>query len=161
MSVNVNTTKGVEVRATQDNGQNVLAVTPTLAPTVVRTEIGDTVNIVTQTKKTNVATEAGPQVFVTAKGELVQVNITDGLPMPFPVPGPQGDPGVSGGSYTHNQDVAASTWTINHNLGYKPAGIKIFDSAGNECYGTIISMTTNQIIINFGTAGFTGQAFLS
>jgi hypothetical protein len=36
--------------------------------------------------------------------------------------GPQGPPGPPGTSlsYTHTQGSAASTWTVNHNLGFRP-----------------------------------------
>jgi hypothetical protein len=53
-------------------------------------------------------------------------------------PGPQGDqgpPGASGSApqaFVHTQGTSSSVWTINHNLGYNPAGIYVKDSAGTE-----------------------------
>lgn len=43
------------------------------------------------------------------------------------VPGPQGIPG---GYFSYSQDLPASVWTITHNLGIKPTGISVIDSAG-------------------------------
>lgn len=35
--------------------------------------------------------------------------------------GPQGPPGSPGGSrYIHTQDIPASVWSVQHNLGYEP-----------------------------------------
>lgn len=79
-------------------------------------------------------------------------------------PGPTGPQGNSGGSYTHHQDVPASRWVMNHNLGYIPGGVKVYDSAGTECFGSIpddAPPTINQLTIDFGTASFGGLAYLS
>lgn len=65
------------------------------------------------------------------------------------------------GNHTHIQNTAASTWTINHNLGYKPAGIRVFDSANAEWIGAVTYPDNNNILISFGSAAFAGIAYLS
>lgn len=50
--------------------------------------------------------------------------------------GQRGEPGTSGGSYTHHQDVAEATWVIEHNLGYPPA-ITTYDSTGRWFAGVV------------------------
>ena len=41
--------------------------------------------------------------------------------------------GLGGASqtYTHTQSTASATWTINHNLGFRPS-IELFDAGGQE-----------------------------
>lgn len=72
--------------------------------------------------------------------------------------GPQGDP--SGPvSYTHTQYSAASTWSITHNLGYKP-NVTVSDSAGTIIEGEIAYPTSSTIVLSFSSA-FAGTAYLS
>ncbi len=37
------------------------------------------------------------------------------------IQGPPGIDGVTAASYAHTQSTPSSTWTINHNLGFRPA----------------------------------------
>lgn len=74
-------------------------------------------------------------------------------------PGPQGPSGAAASVfYTHTQAVAASVWTINHNLGGKPTAV-VLDSAGTQCEGTFSYPNNNQMIITFSSA-FTGTAYV-
>lgn len=58
--------------------------------------------------------------------------------------------GASGLSYTHTQTVAATTWTITHNLGYNPAGIVISDQAGSEVTPDNIDYpNTSTVVVSF------------
>lgn len=61
--------------------------------------------------------------------------------------------------YVHDQQVAASTWTVNHNLG-KFASINIVDTVGDEVIGDVTYSTTNQIVINF-SAPISGKAYIN
>lgn len=61
--------------------------------------------------------------------------------------------------YVHDQQVAASTWTVNHNLG-KFASINIVDTVGDEVIGEVTYSTTNQIVINF-SAPISGKAYIN
>jgi hypothetical protein len=73
----------------------------------------------------------------------------------------QGPPGSSGGgsgaSYTHTQSVAATDWTVNHNLGYLPKAVQVVDSGGNVWLGEIQHTNTSSLVIRFGFP-FTGTA---
>lgn len=74
--------------------------------------------------------------------------------------GEQGPPG-SNGFYRHIQDVASTVWTIPHNLGYRPAGIWVEDSAGTRWFpGDVEHPTVNLTVITW-SAPFSGTADLS
>lgn len=55
--------------------------------------------------------------------------------------------GMGGAAYTHNQGTPATTWTIHHDLGYKPGGISIIDSGGTNIEGDIAHLTINTFVI--------------
>lgn len=72
--------------------------------------------------------------------------------------GPQGDP--SGPvSYTHTQYSASASWSITHNLGYKP-NVTVSDSAGTIIEGEIAYPSSSTIVLTFSSA-FAGTAYLS
>tara|TARA_Y100000004_G_C8613297_1_gene285654 strand:- start:138 stop:479 length:342 start_codon:yes stop_codon:yes gene_type:complete len=62
-------------------------------------------------------------------------------------------------TYTHNQNIAASTWTITHNLQRRPS-ITIVDSSDNVIYGHATYTSENLITLTFSSA-FTGKAYLN
>lgn len=64
-----------------------------------------------------------------------------------------------GGNYTHNQSTASSTWTITHNLGFRPA-VSVVDSGGNHVIGDVNYVSVNALTISF-SAPFGGSAYLS
>lgn len=59
--------------------------------------------------------------------------------------------------YPHTQAVAASTWTIPHNLGKFPS-VTVVDSAGTEVVGDVTHADENTAVVTF-TAAFAGRAF--
>jgi len=61
--------------------------------------------------------------------------------------------------YEHNQQVANTSWSITHNLGYMPS-VTIIDSGGNEVECQIIYNNENSITLQF-TAQCSGVAYLS
>lgn len=71
--------------------------------------------------------------------------------------GPQGASALIVG-YSYSQSVAAQTWTINHNLGYRPS-VEIIDEAGREIEGDVFHATINQVVIVF-TVAVAGSARL-
>ena len=73
--------------------------------------------------------------------------------------GPAGPQGTSGGSYEHSQLAPEATWTIAHNLGYRP-NVMVEDSAGTEIIGDITHVSVNQMTITFSSAT-AGTAYLS
>lgn len=49
-----------------------------------------------------------------------QITLNQPREVSVAVVGIQGPAGASGSTYEHTQAAAASTWTINHNLGFRP-----------------------------------------
>ena len=66
----------------------------------------------------------------------------------------------SGGSYRHTQGTPATTWTIDHNLGYEPGGVSIVDSSGTIVTGTVTYSSVDRIVVSF-TSAFGGKAYVS
>lgn len=62
-------------------------------------------------------------------------------------------------SYEHMQGAANNSWTITHNLGFKP-NVTVIDSAGNIVEGEIAYTNTNSLTVSFQSA-FSGNAYLS
>lgn len=62
-------------------------------------------------------------------------------------------------SYEHMQDVVNSTWTVTHNLGFKP-NVTVQDSAGTIYEGEISYINLDSLTITF-SAAFSGKAYLS
>ena len=83
------------------------------------------------------------QISAVRSADPVQVAISyRGIP---------GVPGLSGAGYVHEQSVAASTWTINHNLGFRPSA-ELFTTGGSEFEAEVINTTINQTIVYLLTA---------
>ena len=64
--------------------------------------------------------------------------------------GTPGPPGATPGA-TYIFGSAATTWTINHNLGYKPV-ISCYTVGGIEVVADIVHTSDNQAIVYFSTA---------
>lgn len=64
-----------------------------------------------------------------------------------------------GGTYTHTQAVAATTWTITHNLNARPS-VTVIDSGGNLVLTNIVYNSVNQLTISFSSAT-AGVAYLN
>ena len=62
-------------------------------------------------------------------------------------------------SYEHMQGAASNSWTITHNLGFKP-NVTVIDSAGNIVEGEIAYTNTNSLTVSFQSA-FSGTAYIS
>ena len=87
------------------------------------------------------------------------------------VGGPQGAPGRDGVdgvlpnaipalvSYTHTQGAASSTWTVVHNLNFRP-NVTVITSGGSVVEGDIAYPTSNTVTLTF-TSSFSGVAYLS
>jgi len=93
--------------------------------------------------------------------------------------GPKGDTGATGPqgpagsitnfnanlvSFTYEQQTPQSTWTIVHNLGFKPA-VSVMDYGQNNVECDIEQTNQNQVVLRFIQAGIpvniSGYAFLS
>ena len=80
------------------------------------------------------------------------------------VQGTKGDTGsvenlVSRVSYEHTQGSVSDSWTITHNLGFKP-NVTVVDSGGTIYEGEISYTDLNTLTVSFSTA-FSGKAYLS
>lgn len=75
--------------------------------------------------------------------------------------GPQGPPGVGVEvlSYTFEQQISSSSWTINHNLGYRPA-TTVQDYGKITIEGEVNHVSVNSLTITF-SAPVSGYAYLS
>ena len=69
------------------------------------------------------------------------------------------DAGAVGGNsgtapYEYTQSVAQATWTVNHNLGYDPVVIQVFDSGGHpvEGFGYTFTMAGSQFTVEHDVA---------
>lgn len=67
-------------------------------------------------------------------------------------------------NFTHNQNVSASEWTINHNLNKFPS-VTVVDNAQNVVIGEVTYLGLNSLKINFSSKGvptlFFGKAYLN
>jgi hypothetical protein len=77
---------------------------------------------------------------------------TEDIPVP-PDPGP-------GGSYVYVQSVAAAVWTIVHPLGFRPGGVQVLNSLGQEVVGEVTYPDINTVRIAF-SGPVAGTAYLS
>lgn len=73
-------------------------------------------------------------------------------------PGPRGTDGAAAGAYIHTQSAPSATWTMNHNLGYRPS-CTLLTTGGVEFEGTVTHTSVNQAVASFeaavsGTARF-------
>jgi len=74
--------------------------------------------------------------------------------------GPQGPVGPAPTiAYTHTQNAVSSTWSITHNLGFKP-NVTTIDSASLNIEGNIVHVNDNSLNVVFSIAT-TGFAYLS
>jgi len=64
-----------------------------------------------------------------------------------------GDAPVSEGIFSFKTEhPVAQVWTVNHNLGYEPAGVFVTDSGGTEWIGEVEHIDANTLTITFKTA---------
>lgn len=103
-----------------------------------------------------------PDEIVVTPSPAITVTVLSGQP------GPQGVPGdldevyeaiPSLVSYNHNQIAASTTWTITHNLNFRP-NVTVFDSSGTMVEGNVTHTSVNALTITFSVP-ISGQATLS
>ena len=110
------------------------------------------------------------------KPNIVQIDktgnsVTIAYGGPQGVQGPTGPTGATGPgglvagnipalvSYSHNQAAASATWSITHNLNFKPS-VNVFDSAGTMVEGSVTHTNSNTLTVVF-SASISGTAHLS
>ena len=89
------------------------------------------------------------------------------------VVGTQGATGPTGGTYTHVQTLAATVWTVNHNLGERYLNVEVIDSSNKSFVGrydyptidflndstltvTFVTPQTGYVAVSYGGMGATG-----
>lgn len=111
-----------------------------------------------------VALSSSAPVAVALPSPEASVMVTPvGFPGPQGPTGPQGPAGPQGpvgapATYTHNQAMPSATWTIVHNLGFRPA-VDAYDTADQECEGDIAHPDLDTTVLTF-SAAFAGWARL-
>lgn len=65
--------------------------------------------------------------------------------------GPEGPPGADGGSYTHTQLSADTTWNVAHGLGRYPA-VTVLDSAGSQVECSVTHTDLNNVVVTLSYA---------
>lgn len=98
-----------------------------------------TVNI-TEVTNTVIVTENGSSTVVTVPVTNTVTAITQG---------PQGPAGAA--AFVYQQTSPATTWVINHNLGYKPS-VELLDSGSQEIDGEISHPSDNQTVVTLNPA---------
>ena len=73
--------------------------------------------------------------------------------------GDKGDPGPSGAGFDYTQASPADTWTIAHNLGYRPS-VSTFTPGGLEMMGSAQHLSNDVLQITF-TQAVAGTARLN
>jgi len=105
------------------------------------------------------------QVDKTGNHVTIAYGGPQGVQGPTGPTGPTGAAGISSSdvpalvSYTHNQAAASATWTIAHNLNFKPS-VNVFDSAGTMVEGAVTHTNSNTLTVVF-SASISGTAHLS
>lgn len=135
------------------------------APTIVELSVVASEVTVTDTTATVVTITgveaAGPRGAQGATGATGATGPAGPQGDPGPE-GPEGPPGPSGAAastYLHVQSVPASTWTINHSLGFYP-NVTVFDSAGSQVEGDVTYLDLDSLTVAF-SGSFAGEATLT
>lgn len=97
---------------------------------------------------------AGGVEILTAATSVVDVT----LPGPQGPMGPQGPSGPIGSVYHHTQSTPATTWVVNHNLGFHPH-VSVWVGAV-EVSAEVVNITTNIVHVLFDEP-MTGMACAS
>lgn len=74
-------------------------------------------------------------------------------------PGPPGIQGPGSPTYQFTASSPSTTWTINHNLGFKPS-VELLNSGSQEIDGDVVHTSVNQTVVTF-TAAVAGFARLN
>lgn len=55
----------------------------------------------------------------------------------------------SGSVYEHTQSSPAASWTVNHNLGRRPAAVSVLSVGGMEVDAAVTHVSDNQLVVEF------------
>lgn len=88
-------------------------------------------------------------VTVTENGSSTVVTVPVTSTVTAVTQGPQGPSGAA--AFVYQQAAPATTWTINHNLGYKPS-VELLDSGSQEIDGDVSHPSDNQTVVTLNPA---------
>ena len=86
--------------------------------------------------------------------ECIAVHVStpgiQGIQGPSGDKGDKGDPGDGASTFEHIQAAADSTWTVNHNLGFRPS-VTVLSTGGLEMLAEVLHTSLNQALVYFDT----------
>lgn len=101
------------------------------------------------TQEILVVSETEQLIVLEVGGESVTEQVVTQEVLSEGIQGPPGPPGASSSaSYEHSQASASDTWTVNHNLGFRPA-VSLLTVGGKEMLAEVIHTSTNQFFAYF------------
>lgn len=88
------------------------------------------------------------------------IRVVDAGPVgPRGATGATGAPGAASSTFMHVQNAPATTWEVQHDLGFYPS-VQIIDSGGSVHFGSVTHIDLNSLEVTFSSA-FSGTAALS
>ena len=94
-------------------------------------------------------------LFIEDEGVLVDVRVPVEAYVEVSESGLQGPPGTSGEGatrYVHTQASPSTLWTVNHNLGYTPASVRVLSVGGLEMIAEVVEVSVNQLQVSLEEA---------
>lgn len=149
-SVVVGSSPSIGVELQQGETPEVVLDVSTYPSTVeVALEQGETVEVVLDASADSATVEISLEPSETA--EVILDAPIQPSTIEVSAPGPQGPPGQDGAGFTfflYEQYSPSTTWTINHNLGYRPT-VELLDETNREIDGDVYHTTINQVVVMF------------
>jgi hypothetical protein len=94
--------------------------------------------------------ESTIQIQIIDENTVVETTATDTIAIEIVDTGPQGPPGEAATGYNFIQSTPQVTWTIAHNLGYKP-NLACFNTGGVGIVGSELHLSNNTLTVTFNT----------
>ena len=96
-----------------------------------------------------VEVRSSPAVTVRAAPDVRAV-AAPAVSVTMPAQGVPGPPGPSPEDHVHTQASAASTWTVNHNLGRRP-DTTVMNPGGQVVLAAVTHISNNQLLVQFAS----------
>jgi hypothetical protein len=97
---------------------------------------------ITTAQRTPLVLELGELVYDTTNNTIYRGDGTTAGGQPL---------GAGSPNFVHTQGSASTTWTVNHNLGFRPS-VEVFSVGGAEIDAEVLHTSINQTVISFNTA---------
>lgn len=95
-------------------------------------------------------------IYTTTAAQLIERGAVDVVEVV--TPGPQGPAGAVAAAYVFTVSSPLDTWTVNHNLGYRP-DVHVYTAGSVEVDADVVHVSANQTVITFAVP-FAGYARL-